>query len=314
MSSALPLRRPGLFGMSGVARREAVAFYLCILPWLLGFLIFFAYPIVRSLYLSFTHYQIGGSPTFIGLDNFTRMFTQDSNFPQSLKVTLFFVLGNVPGSLIIALGTALLLAQPIRGVNFWRTIYFLPSLVSGVAVAVLWSYVFNPQYGLINTLLGYVGIQGPGWINNEYWAMPSLIIMSWWTVGGGIVIYLAGIKGIPKELYEAVEIDGGGFWARFRHITLPMLSPTIFFNLVMGFIGAFQVFDLPLVIGGGQTLGSPNRATLTYMLNLYQEAFRFGNLGYAAALSWVLFVIIMLLTALTFRSSSLWVYYESERR
>jgi multiple sugar transport system permease protein len=300
--------------MSGVARREAVAFYLCILPWLLGFLIFFAYPIVRSLYLSFMHYQIGGSPTFIGLDNFTRMFTQDSNFPQSLKVTLFFVLGNVPGSLIIALGTALLLAQPIRGVNFWRTIYFLPSLVSGVAVAVLWSYVFNPQYGLINTLLGYVGIQGPGWINNEYWAMPSLIIMSWWTVGGGIVIYLAGIKGIPKELYEAVEIDGGGFWARFRHITLPMLSPTIFFNLVMGFIGAFQVFDLPLVIGGGQTLGSPNRATLTYMLNLYQEAFRFGNLGYAAALSWVLFVIIMLLTALTFRSSSLWVYYESERR
>jgi len=314
MSSALPFRRPGLSRMSGVARREAVAFYLCILPWLLGFLIFFAYPIVRSLYLSFMHYQIGGSPTFIGLDNFTRMFTQDSNFPQSLKVTLFFVLGNVPGSLIIALGTALLLAQPIRGVNFWRTIYFLPSLVSGVAVAVLWSYVFNPQYGLINTLLGYVGIQGPGWINNEYWAMPSLIIMSWWTVGGGIVIYLAGIKGIPKELYEAVEIDGGGFWARFRHITLPMLSPTIFFNLVMGFIGAFQVFDLPLVIGGGQTLGSPNRATLTYMLNLYQEAFRFGNLGYAAALSWVLFVIIMLLTALTFRSSSLWVYYESERR
>jgi multiple sugar transport system permease protein len=290
-----------------LARREAIIFYLCIAPWVLGFLIFIVYPMFRSLYLSMTRYQIGGVPLWTGVANFERMLSDD-NFWISLRVTSLYVLGSVPGSTIIAIAVAMLLAQNVRFVNTWRTIYFLPSIVSAVAVAVLWSYVFNPQYGLINTLLGYFGIRGPGWITSEDWALISLIMMSWWTVGGQVIIYLAGIKGIPKELYEVAQIDGAGPITRFRRVTIPMLSPTIFFNLVLGFIGAFQVFDGPLVL----TEGGPNRATLTYMLNLYKQAFEFGSLGYASALAWVLFVIIMVLTVLIIRSSSVWVYYEAE--
>jgi multiple sugar transport system permease protein len=201
----------------------------------------------------------------------------------------------------------MLLIQNVRGVNYWRTIYFLPSVVAPVAVAVLWFYVFNPQYGLVNTLLSYINIKGPGWVFSEGWALPSLILMSWWTVGGQMVIYLAGLKAIPQVLYEAVEIDGGGSWAKFRHVTLPMLSPVIFFNVVLGFIASFQVFEGPLILTGG----GPNKATLTYMLNLYNEAFNFGNFGYASTLAWVLFLIIMVFTLLVIRSSALWVYYET---
>jgi multiple sugar transport system permease protein len=297
--------------MSGMARREAITFYICISPWLIGFLVFIAYPVLRSLYLSFTHYQIGGQPIFTGLDNFSRL-PQDTNFWQSLKVTVLYVLGSVPGSTVISIGVAMLLAQKIRFVSAWRTIYFLPSVVSAVAVAVLWGYVFNPEYGLLNTLLAYIGVKGPGWISSENWALPSLIFMSWWTIGGQVVIYLAGLKNIPRELYEVAAIDGAGPWSRFWHVTIPMLSPTILFNVVLGFIGAFQVFDGPFVLTEGQ--GGPNKATLTYMLNLYKEAFQLGNLGFASTLAWVLFLIILLLTALIIRSSALWVFYEAERK
>jgi multiple sugar transport system permease protein len=304
--SALSRRIPKL---SRAARREAITFYLCVLPWIIGFLVFIAYPTVRSLYLSVTRYHIGGEPAVIGLGNFSRLI-ESNDFWQSIRVTTLYVIGSVPGSTVIAIGVAMLLAQKIRGVSVWRTVYFLPSVVSAVAVAVLWFYVFNPEYGLINTLLGYIGIEGPGWIFSEDWALLAVIFMSWWTVGGQIVIYLAGLKGIPRVYYESVEIDGGGPWIKFRHITLPMLSPTIFFNVVLGFIGAFQVFDGPWIL----TEGGPNKATLTYMLNLYKEAFQFGNLGYASALAWILFMIIMVLTLLIIRSSALWVYYEAERR
>ncbi|HRL11565.1 MAG TPA: sugar ABC transporter permease [Aggregatilineales bacterium] len=290
------------------ARREAVAFYLLILPWLLGFVIFIAYPTLRSFELSLTHYQIGREPLFIGLDNYTRL-TQDRNFWQALKVTTIYVFGSVPGSTVIAIVIAMLLAQKVRGVNFWRTIYFLPSVVAPVAVAILWGFVFNPQYGLINTLLRYVGIEGPGWITSEAWALPTVIFMSWWTVGGQIVIYLAGLKNIPQELYEVAEIDGAGPWAKFWNVTIPMLSPTIFFNVVLGFIGAFQIFEGPWVL----TNGGPNDATLTYMIYLYRQAFQLGSLGYASALAWVLFMIIMILTVIIIRSSALWVYYEAAR-
>jgi len=300
------LQRTPFARMSPAARREAMVFYLCISPWLIGFLIFVAYPMIRSLYLSFTRYQVGREPVWNGLANFERLY-HDSDFWQSLKVTGLYVLGSVPGSTIIAIGIAMLLIQNVRGVNYWRTIYFLPSVVAPVAVAVLWFYVFNPQYGLVNTLLSYINIKGPGWVFSEGWALPSLILMSWWTVGGQMVIYLAGLKAIPQVLYEAVEIDGGGSWAKFRHVTLPMLSPVIFFNVVLGFIASFQVFEGPLILTGG----GPNKATLTYMLNLYNEAFNFGNFGYASTLAWVLFLIIMVFTLLVIRSSALWVYYET---
>ncbi len=280
-----------------------------IMPWLIGFIVFLAYPMVRSFYLSFTRYQIGREPVWIGLDNFSAL-SDDPFFSKSLSVTLWYVIGSVPGANLIALGIAMLLAQRIRGVSVWRTIYFLPSVVSIVAVSVLWFYVFNPQYGIVNNFLEYIGIKGPGWFTSETWALPTIILISWWMVGTQIVIYLAGLKGIPQEFYEAVEVDGGGPWTKFRHITIPMLSPTIFFNLVLGFIGAFQVFDSAWIV----TRGGPNNATRTYMFNIYKEAFEFGNLGYASTLAWVLFVIIMIFTALIIRSSSLWVYYEAEQR
>jgi len=296
--------------MSPLARREAVLFYLCISPWIIGFLVFLAYPVFRSLFLAFHNYKIGHDPVWNGIDNFQRM-ADDPLFSKSFTVTLQYVIGSVPGSNLIALGIAMLLAQKIRGVGIWRTIYFLPSVVSIVAISVLWSYVFNPQYGIVNSLLDMIGIEGPGWYTSETWAMPTIVLISWWMVGTQIIIYLAGLKGIPQEYYEAVEVDGGGPWSKFRHVTIPLLSPVIFFNMVMGFIGAFQVFDAAWILGSGS--GRPNNATLTYMLNLYKQAFEFGNLGYASALAWVLFVVIMALTALVLRSSALWVYYEAEK-
>jgi multiple sugar transport system permease protein len=300
------LTRP-FSNISPRARREAIVFYLCVLPWFLGFIIFIAYPTARSIYLSFTNYQIGREPVLTGTTNFVRLYN-DGDFWQSLRVTSLYVLGAVPGQSLIALGIAMLLAQKIRGISIWRTIYFLPSVISAVAIAVLWFYVFNPEFGLVNTLLASIGIRGPGWVFSEDWALITLVFMNWWTIGGQMVIYLAGLKGIPDVLYEAVEIDGGGSWAKFRHVTIPMLSPVILFNLVLGFIAAFQVFEGPLVL----TNGGPNKATLTYMLNLYNQAFQFGNLGYASALALVLFAIILVLTLLIIRSSALWVYYEAE--
>jgi multiple sugar transport system permease protein len=294
---------------SPLVRREALSFYILILPWLIGFLAFLAYPMLRSLYLSFTSYNLLSPPEWVGLQNFERIFS-DPDFWQSLKVTLMYALGSVPGGTIIALALAMVLAQKLRGVNIWRTIFFLPSILSSIAVAVLWLFIFRPQDGLLNMALGLFGIKGPDWLLSEQWALPALIIMSWWSVGGQIVIYLAGLKGIPEVLYEAAEIDGANGWAKFRFVTLPMLSPTIFFNVVLAIIGALQVFDVGFVM----TRGGPNKATLFYMLNLYQRAFQMTQMGYASALAWILFIIIMGITLLVIRSSAVWVYYESEVR
>ncbi len=302
-------RRFRLFTISPLARREAMVFYLCVAPWVIGFLVFLAYPMLRSLYLSFTYYQLGIEPVWVGTNNFSKMWS-DPDIRKSLEVTFLYALGNVPGTNILALLVALVLAQDLPGVNIWRTLFFLPTVVSAVAAAVLWLYIFNPEIGLLNSILALFGIEGPGWITNQYWALPSMIIVSWWYLGSQMVIYLAGLKGIPKVLYEAAEIDGAGMWGRFRHVTLPMLSPTVFFNMVLGIIGALQVFDLALVL----TDGGPNKATQTFVYWLYQEAFVSGNMGYASAMAWLLFVIIMLFTLLVIRSSSLWVYYEAEQK
>lgn len=297
-------------GHSPMARREALTFYIMVLPWVVGFLLFIAYPMARSFYLAFTRYNLKTEPEWIGLDNFVEMFTNDDKFWQSFKVTTLYVLGSVPAGTLFALVVAMVLAQALRGVNFWRTIYFMPTMVSGVAVAVMWTYLLNPEYGLANQLLDMINVKGPGWIASQTWALPSLILMSWWSIGGQMVIYLAGLKGIPQALYEAAEIDGAGEWAKFRYVTIPMLSPTIFFNLVLGLIGAFQIFEGPLVL----TEGGPNNATLTYVLNLYNEAFRFIHFGYASAMAWFLFAVIMGMTLLVIRSSAIWVYYESETK
>ena len=289
-------------------REEAWTFYLWISPWLIGFLIFLAWPLIQSLYLSFTDFRILNTPTFTGLANVERLVNDDI-FWKSLRVTTLYVLGAAPLGNVLALIVAMLLAQKLRGVNWWRTIYFMPSVAAGVAVAVMWSFIFNPDFGLLNTILDWFGIQGPGWITSEDWALPAIIIMAWWgSIGGQMVIYLAGLKGIPQVLYESAEIDGAGGWAKFWNITIPMLSPTIFFNIIVGIIGAFQVFDPAYVL----TDGGPNNATRTYIFNVYEQAFIFTNMGYASLLAWVLFIIILVLTLITFQISRNRVYYETE--
>lgn len=294
---------------SPMERREALTFYILISPWLIGFLIFWAYPMLRSLYLSFTTYSLQGPPIWVGFRNYERIFS-DADFWQSLKVTLTYAFGSVLGGTSIALLLALILSQKLRGITIWRTIFFMPSILSSIAVAILWLYVFRPEGGLFNLALGAVGIEGPNWLNSEQWALPAMIIMSWWTIGGQIVIYLAGIKGIPDILYEAADLDGASPFQRFRFITLPMLSPTIFFNVVLAIIGALQVFDVGWVL----TRGGPNDSTLFYLINLYERAFQLVQFGYASALAWILFIIIMAITLLVIRSSTLWVFYETEQR
>lgn len=303
------IKLPKLRGGSALARREAITFYILIMPWFLGFVLFLAYPMLRSLYLSFTSYNLLSPPEWIGLRNYERIFS-DADFWQSLRVTLFYALGSVPGGTIIALSLAMVLSQKLRGVNVWRTIFFIPSILSSIAVAVLWLFIFRPEGGLLNLILGVFGIQGPDWLSSEQWALPALIIMSWWSVGGQIVIYLAGLKGIPESFYEAAEIDGANDLAKFRFVTLPMLSPTIFFNVVLATISALQIFDAGYVL----TRGGPNNATLFYVLNLFNRAFQMAQMGYASALAWILFIIIMAITLLVIRSSTAWVYYETEVR
>lgn len=296
------------------SRREALTFYLCIAPWIIGFLAFTVGPMLYSLYISFTRWSMLTPPTWVGLQNYARMFTRDPNFYQSLKVTVVYSVTSVPLRLAVALCLAILLNEATRGVSFFRTTFYLPAVVASVAAAVLWQWILNPRFGPVNGMLGLFGIQGPRWFNDPRWALWALVIMSAWSVGGEMLIFLAGLKGIPRSLYEAAEIDGAGRLARFFNITIPMLSSTIFFNFVMSVIGSFQTFDQAFVISTARAgdIGSPMKSTLFYLLHLYQQGFEFQNMGYATALAWVLFTIILVVTIIINRTSSAWVYYEAE--
>jgi multiple sugar transport system permease protein len=296
-------------------RHEAVLFYICIAPFILGILFFELIPMLSSFVLSFTDWDILTAPKFIGLQNYITAFTSDPNFPIILKVTAKYAFISVPLRLTVALLLAVLLNEATRGVGFFRTAFYLPAIISSVAAAVLWQWILNPVYGPVNGFLGLFGITGPNWFTDPHYALWALIIMSPWGVGGEMLIFLAGLKGIDKQLYESAELDGAGTLTRFFHITLPMVSPSLFFNLVMSIIGAFQTFDTAYVIStshAGQ-LGDPGKSTLFYMIYLYNRAFS-GHMGYASALAWILFAIIMVMTLLVLRSSDLWVYYEAERK
>ncbi|MBP8638177.1 MAG: sugar ABC transporter permease [Dictyoglomi bacterium] len=295
--------------MSPMAKREERYFYLCISPWIAGFLIFTAGPIVASLFFSFCNYDVVTPPNWVGIQNYKRLIS-DPLFWQSLKVTSYFSLASVPLGIALSLIIAILLNQNIKGLTWFRTIYYMPSVISGVAVALLWMWIFNPEFGVLNFLLWKLfHIQGPAWLMSEEWVIPALIIMSLWGIGGDIVIYLAGLQGIPTELYEAAEIDGANSFNKFLNITIPMMSPVLLFTLIMGIINSFQVFTQAYVM----TRGGPHYASLFYVLYIYQNAFQFFSMGYASALSWILFLIILALTFLIFKSSPLWVYYESTR-
>jgi multiple sugar transport system permease protein len=298
-----------------MSRREAVWAYVFISPWIIGFIVFTAGPMLSSLYFSFTDYNILDSPIWTGLSNYLHLF-RDPLFWTSLKVTVYFASLALPLGLIVGFFLAVLLNQKVPGVNLWRTLYYLPSVIAGVAVALMWMRIFNPRIGLLNPMLERLfGIKGPGWLNDPDWAMPALVIMSLWGVGGSMIIYLAGLQGVPTALYDASRVDGANLWQRFRHVTLPMVTPVILYNLVMGLIGTFQYFTEVYVIGNAAgNVGGPARATLFYNLYLYQNAFRYFDMGYASAMAWILLIIVMVLTMLVFRSSELWVYYEGELR
>jgi multiple sugar transport system permease protein len=300
-----------------MARREAAWFYLLITPWAIGFLLFLAGPIIASSILSFTHNDpVNWPPTWVGLENY-QFLVRDALFYQALKVTITFTLVSVPLSVVVATVIAMLLNQKIPLVSMWRTIYYLPAITSGVAVALMWSWIFQAQFGLLNGTLYTVtqflfgpdhGLQGPRWLTDEHWAMPAFIIISLWQFGGPMLIYLAAIQNVPTALYEAAELDGAGVFRKIWSVTLPVITPVIFFNLIMNIIASFQVFTNAYII----TSGGPHRATFFYVLLIYQNAFTYiSNMGYADALSWVLFMVMLVFTALAFKSAQFWVFYEA---
>jgi multiple sugar transport system permease protein len=272
-------------------------------PAILGMLLFSIGPMIASLLLSFTQYDMLTAPSWVGLANY-RQLVHDDLFLKSLRVTAIYSFVTVPLILVLSFVLATMLNQKIRGMAFFRSLYYLPTVMSGVAVAMLWRWMFNKQYGLVNTILGKLGIEGPAWFLSETWALPALIVTGLWTFGGTTLIYLAGLQGVPNELYEAAECDGANRWRQHRYITLPMISNVTFFNLVMGVIGSLQVFAEPYVLTGG----GPNNSTLLLPLYLYRNAFQYLKMGYASAIAWVSFVIVLLLTLLVFKSRSLWVY------
>jgi multiple sugar transport system permease protein len=296
-----------------ITRREAIWAYIFISPWIIGFFIFTLGPMIASLYFSFTDYNIVSPPVWTGITNFRKILFDDPLFWHSLKVTIKFASMALPLNLLVGFTIAVLLNQKIAGVNLWRTMYFLPSVVAGVAVALLWVRIFNARIGLLNPFLESIGIANPpGWLQDPEWAVPALVIMSLWSVGGSMIIYLAGLQGIPTALYEAATIDGANVFQKFSKITVPMMTPVIFYNLVLGLIGAFNYFTEVYVATSGT--GGPVRSTLFYNLYLYQNAFKFFDMGYASGLAWILFLLVLGVTLLVFRSSPYWVYYEGELR
>jgi len=294
-------------------QRETLEGYLAISPWIIGFLVFVFGPIVASLVLSFHKWNLLKPAQWVGLTNYKSMVS-DPLFWQSLKVTFIYAVVSVPLGLVTALLVALLLNQKIKGLAFFRTVFYLPSVMPTVAVSLIWMWMYNPKFGILNFLIKKAGgllglnLEGPEWLYSTTWVLPALILMSFWGIGGGMLIFLAGLKNIPEQLYEAALVDGAGAWQRFRKITIPMLSPTIFFLLVTGTIGAFQVFTQAFVM----TEGGPLNASMFFVLYLYMQGFRWFRMGYASALAWVLVLIILALTILIFKSSSLWVYYEAD--
>jgi multiple sugar transport system permease protein len=294
------------------SRREAVEGFLYISPWILGFLIFGLGPLGASLYLSLTHYNVLKPPEFVGLDNYVYAFTHDRLFYVALERTTYYAVAAVTLGVVGSLLLAVLLNQRLKGTVAFRTMLFLPSLTPIVASALLWGWIFHPQLGLMNSGLRLIGVQGPGWLTTTEWALPSLVILALWGgLGGGrMIIFLAGLQGVPNELYEAASMDGASGWDRFRHVTLPMITPTIFFNLVLGIIGSFSVFAVAFVA----TSGGPVRATYFYVYHIFITAFQNSEMGYASALAWIFFAILLVFTAIQFRLQRYWVYYESESK
>ncbi|MCE7980253.1 MAG: sugar ABC transporter permease [Caldilinea sp. CFX5] len=286
---------------------EARYGWLFAAPWLIGFLVFTLGPMVASALMTFAEWSILKPPQFIGMQNYTKL-VNDPLIWHSFKLTTFYAVGYVPLNTMLGLFLAVLLNQRISLLRFYRTAYYMPSVLSGVAVAVMWRLILSADFGLLNYLLSLVGIQGPAWLSDPRWVLPAFIIMALWHFGGSVVIYLAGLQGIPTDLYEAAAVDGAGWWRKLRSITLPLLTPIIFFQLIIGTINALQTFTQAFIM----TKGGPMNASLFIVLYLYQKAFESFQMGYASLIAWCLFVYILLLTLILIRTSGRWVYYEGQ--
>ncbi|GMA63171.1 sugar ABC transporter permease [Alicyclobacillus fastidiosus] len=302
--------------LRGIRVRERKALLLGLLfasPWILGFLIFQLYPIVISFYYSLTNFQLLSSPHFIGFKNYYNLF-HDQKFYQSLYNTIYItVLGFIP-QLIFALLMALLLNLDVKGKALYRTVFFLPTIVPLVASSLLWMWLLNGEHGLVNDILGFLGIGQPAWLADPKWTKPALILMGFWGTGTATVMYLAALQDVPKEYYEAAAIDGAGPWNRFFRITFPSISPMTLFQLIMGLIGSFQYFTQAYVFANDpNSIGGPGDSMLFYATYLYQQAFTFLDMGYASAMAWVLFAIVIILTLVIFRTSARWVFYGGEK-
>ncbi len=295
-------------------KRRTLTGYAFISPWIIGFLVFTAGPMLASLAISMNSWSLLSAPEWVGFENYSRLLTDDPLFWIGLGNTAFYVAASVPLGIAVALGLALLLNQPLRGMGFFRTAVYIPSITNIVAVSVLWLWIFNPEFGLLNAGLRLFGIHDILWLQDEHWSKPALIIMSLWSVGGSTIIFLAALQGIPHELYDAASLDGAGSVSTFFHITLPMISPALLFSLIIGIIGSFQVFAQAFVMTGTAQPGSeggPNNSTLFIVLYLYKKAFQEFKMGYAAAIAWLLFFIILAFTLTQTRLSRRWVYYEA---
>jgi multiple sugar transport system permease protein len=290
----------------GYTRQQWLGGYVCASPWILGFLIFGGGPMLFSLIISFCRWDILNTPVFVGVDNYRRMFTADPLIWTGLWNTFFMVLA-VPASMVLSLLIALLLNQGVKALPLFRTLFYLPSIVPFVATSLLFVWIFNTQGGLLTRVVEFFGVTSPKWLADPNWAKTSLIIMGLWGAGGGMILWLAGLKAIPQSLYEAASVDGASRWQQFWTITIPQLTPYIFFNLVMGLIGTLQVFGQAFVM----TQGGPQNSTLFYVYHLFNNAFRYGQMGYASAMAWLLLAIALVLTIIQLRASKKWVHYDT---
>lgn len=297
-------------------RKEALWFYVLVLPWVFGFVALTLGPMIYSLFLSLTDWDLFTPPQFVGLNNYIRLFSRDKVFWKTVFNTLYYAFISVPLGMLFSLLIVYFLSRPIKGSTIYRTLYYIPATVPAVASALLFKWLLAPDAGMINRFLSVFGVDGPAWLLDPIWVKPALILMSLWTVGVNITLLMAGTKSIPAEFYEAAELDGASPVARYFRITLPLLTPVIFFNLINGLIVALQVFTQIYIMtgSGGATMGGPNNSSMMIVPYLFNNGFRFYKMGYASAIAWLLFVLVLILTLLVFRSSSAWVHYETEVR
>ena len=302
--------------LEGQKRKEALQAYLFLLPWIIGFIVFLVIPLGMAAYSAFTRWiLIDPPPRWIGLENFRAMLTKDRFFWWSLGITVKYMAMTLIPFMILGLALSLLLNQKLRGMNFFRTVFFVPAVVSGVAVTLLFLNLLHPDFGAINALLSSLGVADPpNWLGSPSWALPAVAFMGLWGIGGGAIIYLAGLQNIPPHLYEAAKIDGANSWQQFWKVTLPLLSPTIFFVLITGIIGSFQVFTPAYILGGVTRFGAGSKYLRFYLLHIYIKGFQQGRLGYASALAWVLFFISAIVVFIIYSRTERFVYYEEEGR